>query len=751
MRILADIFSNALKRMRGEAALRESESRFRLMANTAPVMIWMSGADKLCTYFNKPWLDFTGRSMEEELGNGWVEGVHPEDLQRCVDTYKQSFDQREEFRMEYRLRRHDGEYRWILDNGVPRFDQHGFFVGYIGSCIDVTDGKLAEIELSLANDRLRLAMKSGKSVGWEWDVKTGQNRWFGDLETVFGIPNDTSVGDETDFRNRVYRDDQELVRNAVADARSSRKPYAAEFRVVRVDGGVRWVTATGNFYYGANGDPERMLGLVVDITERKQVDQKLHESEDRFAGIVNSAMDAIIVIDDQQRIIVFNAAAEKMFGCPAQDAIGNSIERFIPQRFRAEHKDHVRRFGETGATRRVMGTLPTLSALRATGEQFPIEASISKLESSGRKWFTVIIRDVTERRQVQEALRESEQRFRLVADTAPVLIWMSGPDKLRDYFNRSWLDFTGRPLQAEVGNGWAEGVHPEDLIASRKAYTSAFDRRESFEIQYRLRRYDGEYRWVADFGVPRINADGSFAGYIGSCIDLTDHKLAEETVSNANRRLIEAQEQERTRIARELHDDINQQLALLSIEIDQLKLNPSRSAADIVEITSKLSRKAREIAGEIQSISHQLHSSKLEYLGIVAAMRSFCDELAEQHKAEIDFSHNDIPATLPKEVSLCLFRVLQEALRNAIKHSGVRQFKVNLKSTSDEVHLTVADSGVGFDPVAALNKRGLGLVSMRERVRLVNGAISIESKRGDTIIHARVPYVSGSGSEEAAA
>lgn len=145
-------------------------------------------------------------------------------------------------------------------------------------------------------------------------------------------------------------------------------------------------------------------------------------------------------------------------------------------------------------------------------------------------------RDITQRKQAENAVRESEERFRLVANTAPVLIWMAGTDKLCTYFNQSWLEFTGRPLEAELGNGWAEGVHPDDLNACLDTYEQAFDRRESFRIQYRLRQHDGEYRWVLDIGVPRFNSDGSFAGYIGSCIDITDRKRAEEALASVSRR-----------------------------------------------------------------------------------------------------------------------------------------------------------------------------------------------------------------------
>jgi PAS domain S-box-containing protein len=357
--------------------------------------------------------------------------------------------------------------------------------------------------------------------------------------------------------------------------------------------------------------------------------------------------------------------------------------------------------------------------------------------------FMVLAVLVEERKRTGHALRESEERFRLMADTAPALIWMSGTDKLCTYFNKPWLDFTGRSMDCELGNGWAEGIHAGDLQRCLNTYTQAFDRREEFRMEYRLRRHDGEYRWVLDIGVPRLNDEGSFVGYIGSCVDFTDRKLAETALASVSRRMIEAQEQERTRIARELHDDVGQRLALFSINLAQLHQgstnSPVRSRAE--ELRNQIS----DIATDIQALSHRLHSSKLEYLGLATAMRGFCEEFGEQQKVEIDFETHDLPSPLSPDISLCFFRVLQEALHNSVKYSGVRHFDVRSWGTPNEVHLTVSDFGSGFDIEAAKAGRGLGLISMDERLKILNGTLSIESqlKRGTTI-HAVVSLSPGS-------
>jgi PAS domain S-box-containing protein len=482
------------RRQRAIDNLRESEERFRLIANAAPVMIWMSGTDKLCTYVNKPWLDFTGRSMDSELGGGWAEGIHPEDLQRCLDTFTQSFDRREEFRMEYRLRRYDGEYRWVLDHGVPRFDQDGPFVGFIGIGVDVTDRKKTEQALQQANRVL------------EEQTAALQTR-------------------------------EELLKSFVTHV-----PAA----VAMFDNDMRF----------------------LQVSDRFCVDYSLDSSE-------------IVGRSDYE------------------------VFPDIPERWKETH-----RRGLAG-----------------------------------------------------ETLRAEEDRW-----------------------------------DREDGTTW---------------------------LRWEIR--------------PWKNLDGEVGGILIFSEDITHRKLAEAELLGMSRKLINAHEQERTRIARELHDDIVQRLAFLAVQLDQLQQNIPDSASQFSNQIGDLRNQTNEITDDIQSLSHELHSSKLEYLGIDVAAKNFCKEFGKHQRVEIDFQSHDMPAALPTDVSLSLFRVLQEALNNATKHSGVKSFEVRLWGSLEDVQLTVSDRGVGFDSEAAAKGTGLGLTSMQERLTLVGGELSVNSrhKRGTTI-HARV-------------
>jgi PAS domain S-box-containing protein len=524
--------------------------------------------------------------------------------------------------MDYRLRRYDGQYQWIRDIGVPRFNQDGSFAGYMGIGFDISDRRGAEQERDLALERLRLAMKSGKSVGWDLDVKTGRDSWFGDLQTLFGMPSDTFFGQVEDFYRRVHPEDRERVAKAVQDAKRSRKPYAADFRIVQPDGTIRWVSADGTFYYGVSGEPERMLGMAVDITERKRTEEALRESEERLRLAAQAGKMYAYEWDIATNTIVRSSESVKILGVTSEPA---SLTR---------------------------------------------EQVLERVHPEDRARFVVTVSNLT----------------------------------------------------------------PQDPIC---------------HLTYRWLLPDGAVIWLEKSARAFFDEQGRMVRMIGMVADVTEEKRAEEALSGVSRRLIEAQERERARIARELHDDIAQRLALVAIELQHLQQNPPSSTVETSSRVDEFRKRITEISTDVQALSHELHSPKLEYLGIVAAIRGFCSEFGEQNNMEINFESNDPPTPLPVEVSLSLFRVLQEAAHNAVKYSRVQRLVVRLWATAREIHLTVSDFGEGFDAAEAIRGRGLGLTSMRERLHLVKGELSIDSapKRGTTI-HARVPLTDEGDKDE---
>ena len=349
-------------------------------------------------------------------------------------------------------------------------------------------------------------------------------------------------------------------------------------------------------------------------------------------------------------------------------------------------------------------------------------------------------------RKAQAVLRESEKRFRVMADATPALVWMCDAQGKVAYLNDRWFAFTGADSGGGHGDTWIAHIHPDDVTGVLDSFARGLKDRQPFSTECRMRRSDGVYRWIFHVASPRVNGDGSFAGFIGSAIDMTDQKLAQQALEKVSGQLIEAQEKERTRIARELHDDICQRLALLSMELDQMSRSPQQLPTTAKDNLTKIQKHCSEIAVDVQSLSHQLHSSKLDLLGIAAAMKGFCREVSQQHEVEIQFTESNVPRDLPRDISLCLFRVSQEALHNAVKYSGTTRYTVELSGMAEAVQLIVSDSGAGFDVEAAKKNRGLGLVSMQERVHLVHGTLSLESQPGKgTKIVAIVPLVAENG------
>jgi PAS domain S-box-containing protein len=316
---------------------------------------------------------------------------------------------------------------------------------------------------------------------------------------------------------------------------------------------------------------------------------------------------------------------------------------------------------------------------------------------------------------------------------------MSDIEGAREYVNRTWIDITGRSMERQLGIGWLEAVHPDDRERCMGTYLRAFAKRAPFSMEYRIRRYDGAYRWLLDKGVPRYDVDTSFVGYLGGAIDFTDQRDAEQTLRQLSGKLIAAQEEERRRIARDLHDSVGQRIALVSIRLHDLRQRVS-GPDDVSAILDHLWEDSEVVASEVHSLSHRLHSAKLDALGLVGAVASECREMSE-YGVRVQFSDAAVPP-VSSDVGLCVFRIVQAALANVVKHSQATSAQVTMTGDRHALVVTVQDGGVGF--VADQRVEGLGLVSIRERVRSIGGELKVRSAPGQgTVIEARVPVKSG--------
>ena len=459
--------------------------------------------------------------------------------------------------------------------------------------------------------------------------------------------------------------------------------------------------------------------------------------DEDYRDIVEACRDLVCSHDLNGVLLTVNLGGARALGYEPRELIHRNLRELLSPEAREELEAYLVVIRETGAASGFM-RLQTKSGetriwkytntLRTEGVQVPFVVGIAH--------------DVTDILQAQRALRESEQRLSLAVqagrmygfdwDAATDVVVRSG--QCVEILN--WLDHPTR----DTGQHFLASVHPEDHEAYAAPTTGLTPDDPTYHTSFRVLRPDGSVLWLESRGRVFFDEQGGRRRIIGMVADVTARKLAEEALAKVGAQVLRAQEEERARIARELHDDISQRLALLAMQLDQVRSDPNASAIELKRGIDEARYQTSQLENDVQYLSHRLHASKLQEMGIVAAAQTLCRELSERHDMKIHFTQGDMPPAVPAELSLCLFRVLQEALHNAVKHSGDRLFDVDLRGAGEEIVLTVRDAGRGFDPQRVSGGRGLGLISMRERVDLVKGSLSIDSRRGSgTTIIVHVP------------
>jgi len=582
---------------------------FRDVFNASPIAIAVENLDGQPLFVNPAFCKFLGFSEEESHSKHCVDFSPPDDAKADWELFQQLRTGKiDHYQMEKRYFRRDGSLIWGSLN-ISRLNSHPFPL-VIAMVQDITAKKLAEEALRGSEERLRLAQQAARIGTFERNLRTGPLSWSSEMESIYGLPPGSFSGTKTAFENLIHPDDRTRVNELNESALKSGKPTTGEWRAVWPDGSLHWIAGRWQVFADEFGEPLRVAGVNMDVTERKRAEDALRESEEKFRSVFRNAGVGMVIVSLEGRFLAGNRTFCDLLGYTEEELLEKTVESV------------------------------TLA------QDWP---PFSK--------------------RLQETLTK-ESSFR-------------------------WLE--------------KRCLHKNGQIVYTQSSASL------------IRSSDGTPRY-----------------FIGEVLDITSRKRAEEALAGMTRKLIEAQEQERARIGRELHDDINQRLAMVAVQLEKLQDDPSEIEGRVLQLRKELA----EISDDVQALSHELHSSKLEYLGAVAGIKGWCKEFGERHGMKVNFKP-DVASPIPVDIGATLLRVLQEALHNAVKHSGDKQVEVQLTEHSNEIQLSISDAGRGFDIEAAKQGRGLGLASMEERVRLVKGMISIESKPlGGTRILVRVPITS---------
>jgi PAS domain S-box-containing protein len=538
----------------------------------------------------------------------------------------------------------------------------------------------------------------------------------------------------------VYPDDVAGAEATVQRAIAECGEYQLDFRMIHAETKkLLWMHNRGKIECDAFGEPVRITGTTTDITERKLVEQ----TTGLLAAIVDSSDDAVISKSLNGIITSWNKSAELLFGYTSEEAVGKHITLIIPPDRLSEEKTIIERLkrGER------MDHFETVR-IGKNGQLLDISLTVSPVrDSEGRiVGASKVARDITDKKRIERTLRESEQRYRVITDAIPVMVWMAGLDKLCYYFNKCWLDFVGQPLEVEQGNGWVRNVHPDDFERCLEIYVSSFDARRSFEMQYRLKHHTGQYRWILDHGVPRYAPDGTFEGYVGGCLDIHDQKEGEEKARRADVsvQLLKSQDEERRHIARELHDTAGQILAVLGMNLAHISQLADVSGPQIKTVAQETQELVDQLSQEIRTTSYLLHPPLLDESGLADALRLYLRGLTERSGLEVRLNIPESFGRLDRDVELVIFRLVQECLTNIHRHAESKLAEIHISRSPDSVFLVVRDHGKGILPerlaeIQSHKSSGVGIRGMRERVRQFGGAIKIESNGTGTKISVTLP------------
>jgi len=734
------------ERRRAETAARQNEDHLAMAMNAAQMGTWeWNIGDNIAKWSDETKRIFGRAPSEPEVSNDeFYSWIHPDDRQFVERAIEKAVNEGSPYEAEFRMPQPDGSIRWVRGKGRVLRDENGNPQRMVGLNADITEQKRAQEALRESETRLArtehfsLVMQTHVGLDGRWlkvPPTLCELLGYTEQELLARTFRDVTHPDDLDPNLGQY---QRLVRGEI-------KSYDLEKRYVHKDGHSIWVYLNCSVVQDDAGKPVHFVNYIRDITDRKLAEQALRESEDRYRSMIESQTELICRFLPDTTLTYVNDAYCRYFGKSRNELIGTEFTDLIPEAIRSGAKDRIQSLVRDPRTETAehMVDLPDGSIRWQQWVNHPIPGANGTILE-----FQAIGRDITERKLAERALLESNERNQAILRALPDLMFLQNKEGVfLDYYARDKQDLL-MPAESFLGKNVREVLPAELAERTMEAFRLLEGSVDTQVLEYSLeigdekRHFEARIVSAEEDKVLTIVRNVTEAKRAEDALRASEEKLllSNRQARELAARLITAQESERRRIALLLHDDLSQNFAAVGMAISRLKRKPPATNELMVAELDQLGARTNELTTQIRKLSHQLHSDVLEHVGLVAALESEVAEFGHNEQIKLEFKARVQSQQIPLDVSVCLYRIAIEALRNVSRHSGAKSASVALVEDDICLTLEVSDSGNGFDVERVKRGSGLGLISAEERVRLLQGSFLVSSNpQGGTVLTARIP------------
>jgi PAS domain S-box-containing protein len=721
------------ERKAAELKLQESERRFREVADSAPVMIWMLDEHNQTSYANKPFLEFTGLSWEVYLENKWSAIIYPEDTPIAIQKFNRHFVDRKPVTLIYRLRNREGAYRWVQDSSLPRYLGDGTFMGYIGSIVDIHDTKEKEQQLRYQATVLENVLDSIITTDLQSHVKT----WNKMAEHFFGITEKEAVGCK--MQELVTFEYMGFNKATVMMQLKLNGIWKGEVSYVNKWGEMCYFNHTLTYVYNEEGLRISIMSVSRDITERKQAEEKLKRSEQFYRSLISDSSDGMILTNTQGLIKFVSPSVKHSLGYNPNELLYKNAAHFVHPEDRLQ-AIHI--FNQAVRPEKEFRFI-VIRLLRKNGKWlWCMVRGHNLLDNPYVNSLVLYFHDDTLRKEATMALQESEQRFRKLVYDLKVGVMLQdamGKIVMANKVILHTLQMTETQLQGKMIVDIVDDAVKEDgqpFLFEERPLNIVLHTRKPVQgtVMGIKNRESGDTIWMMMNVNPIFNDEGEIMHIITSFIDITERKKLEQQLwqekvkhqRQLTQATIDGQEKERREIGKELHDNIGQQLTTIKLYLEMVRTNAS---SNTVHMINQALKNVSGLINEVRSISRALMPPTLSDLGLIDSINEFLDSMNRVQTFTATFTYHHVNEdNIPENQKLMLFRIIQEQFNNIIKHAKAKTVNVNLSQQTGALQLIISDDGVGFDLIQ-LN-RGLGLTNIRNRAELFGGKVQITTAAG---------------------